>query len=644
MEKRIYDILSRKTPPKEVDDLMTKCKDLVKVSRDTMKDYYDRWDRADRVYRGERYVDDQDKKAIARGEPAKVIVPLSFAQVQTFVAACTSMYTQRDYFYELGGTGIEDVRPAKLGQATLERDLSYNKFKGVLLPQWLTDVARYGIGIFKSDWINRTVPTLQMVPDPDFQPVPGLPAQTEVPMVPQYVDMTEYLGNRITVVNPYRWFPDTRLPITRYREGEFCADETEYAKPELKKMEAAGQCAGVGHIPQPTNEMCVDRRSPIITKSYVQQITMAKTDDHYVLITEIQIRLNPAKTKIDGEAVLDKNCDKELLHYVWIANDQRIIRIEPCGYDHEDFLFDAAQFFNDQGRCLNFGLSELIGPSQDVLDWLMNSRIANVRKVIQNQLIVDPRFIEMEDLKARNPVLRLKSTASVGLALNTYIQQLQVTDVTTGHLTDMQNVSNFVKEATGISDNLLGNYSSGRRSARQTDAVASATAVRLQVIASGLWESGLLPLGRKMLSNLRQGLDQAQLVRIIGLQNFVKDQQAVQDFLTVDKSMLVGNYDFLIFDATLPSQRQASAFALQELLVALSKDPRLVLVFNKDPQLILDEVLELRNIRNADRFNLSPQRAAQLIALAGGPGNQANAGGTPPRGGGQSSGGVPPGQ
>jgi hypothetical protein len=36
-------------------------------------------------------------------------------------------------------------------------------------------------------------------------------------------------------------------------------------------------------------------------------------------------------------------------------------------------------------------MADKIGAMQDVIDWLINARITNVRKVIGNQLIVDPK-------------------------------------------------------------------------------------------------------------------------------------------------------------------------------------------------------------------------------------------------------------
>ena len=631
MKEHVIKVLSKKDAPRQLEELRQRCQGLVKMSRSVMKDYYTLWDRNEAVYRGERRLDEQDKKAIKRDESVKVIVPLTHSQIQTFVAFGTMLLTQREYIYELAGTGLEDEKPAKLAQAVLQRDLEYNKFEGVLLPQFLTDVARFGLGIFKSDWTRQTVPAQTFIPDPSFQPVPGL-APTQIPQIPVYTQKTKYLGNNITVVSPYRWYPDTRLPLTRYRYGEFCADENEYSFPELKKLELAGTTAGIDEISRLPDDAFENRRLNAMTQDNERTLGIetnaTKTTSRYCLITEVEILLNPAKTEIDDGVMLDKDLDAEVVCLVWIANDGRIVRLEDAGYNHNEFLFDAAQFFNDQNRVINFGLAELIGPMQDTIDWLMGARVTNVRKSIQNQLVVDPRFVDMDDVRDRSPILRLKSTTE-GMAITNYIHQLQVVDVTAGHINDMGIVKGFSQDATGLSENLVGQYSTGRRSAREASNVNSNAAARVILPLRGIQDSALLPLGRKLLSNIRQGLDEQQLVSIVGLQALLNDPVAVQDFLPIDRSQLVGNYDFLVYDLVLPSQRIASAQTLQELLIAIANNPMSIFILGIDPKIVMREILTLRGITNVDRFNLTPERFRILAAMAGIAGNQGGPGQAP---------------
>lgn len=622
------------TPPTELENFLKRCTQLVEISRNTMKEYYPVWDKNDQVYRGERIVDDKDRAALKRNEPAKVYVPLTHSQVQTFVSFAVMMLTQRDYFFELSGSGIEDEKPAKLAQAVLQHDLEHNAYTGVLLPQFLTDVARFGLGVFKTTWTRETCPYQTQVPDPKWKPDPAMPQVTAAPMIPSWQDKTMYLGNKIEVVSPYRWFPDTRLPITRYREGEFCADENEKSMGELEKLAAQGLCAGLEYVPRIQDTAFSDRRFNVMAKDQTNtwDPTIAQENKaRYVLLTEVQLRCNPAKTFISEGVALDPTLDAEVIVVVWIANDSRIIRIEDSGYDHNEFCFDAAQFFNDQNRIVNEGIASLLGPMQDILDWLLNSRVENVRKLVGNKVVVDPRYIDLQDLKDRNPVIRMKGTPD-GMSIDNIVKQLQVVDGTAGHITDMANVGAMAKEATGIQENLTGQYAEGRRSAREASNVNANGAARVQLPIKGIWQAALGPQGRKMLSNTQQGLDVPQLVSIVGLQRIVTDPASVQSFLPVDRSQLYGSYDFIIFDATLPSQRMAIAAALAQAGDILVKNPLSIFALGKDPKLIFDEWLELMGVKNADRFNLTPQRAQELMLLGRAGGNQA----APPTPGGES--------
>lgn len=632
MREDIYKILNEPTQNAQVGDLLNRCKDFVKMSRSEMTQLYDKWDAYDAVYRGERMPDVQDKKAAARGEPVKMVVPLTYQQVQTFVAFCYSVFNQRQYFFELGGVGTEDERNARIGQGVLERDLEYNKFKSEKLTQFLTDIGRYGIGVLKHSWTRKTVPQVDMVPDPSFVQDPNGPP-VQPPMIEQVTEVLKYLGNEIKCVNPYRFFPDPRLPLTRFADGEFCATEDEYSKGELMDMEQTMEVAGIEQVPAFRKEDVDGRRLTWIGRGGSNQ--WEAKDPRFILITEVQMRLNPSKTMIAPGVPLNKNINREMKYLVWVANDSRIIRVEEMGYAHDEYTIDVSQFSNDQIRFVNFGLAEVLGPLQDAITWFVNARITSVRKVINNCMVVDPDAIELQDLKDRSPILRIKKKYA-GSGIDSYIKQLKVDDVTTNHLTDVGFLTTYARESTGITENLMGQFASGRRSAQEARQVANNASNRLLLTAHGIWETGLLPLGRKLLSNLRQGLDEPTLIRVLGESGNLPVGQpaapgqppptAYQQFIQITKADLTGSYDFLVFDGTLPSERGATAMALQELLQFMAQDPRSVPVFGLDPKPILEEILELRNVRNIQRFQLTPDRAQFLMQLASA---ASNSGGPP---------------
>lgn len=657
MTPKIAKLLGQKVQPREISDFCSTLKALIKISRNEMSKYYDQWDYFDQVYRGERKVDVKDLKARSRGEPEKLIIPLSYSQVETFTSFGYATYNQRDNFYDLIASGQEDEQPAKMAEALLEQNLTYNKFKATKLNQFITDVAKFGIGITKESWSVETTPSVSQVPDEaaaaEVRPEMAQPA---VPKMRTQVDyLPKYTGNKIVNISPYRFFPDVRLPLTRWSEGEFVADEVEESKAKMKELERDGKVAGSEHVVRLGNEAFDDRRLTFFQRSS-DSATSLISNDAYFLLTEVQIRLIPSETEIDKDTFLDSDVDCPMIYIVWILNDDRIVKIEEAGYDHEEFGYNVAQFFDDQNHFINLSLCEVLSALQDTATWFLNSRITSVRKTIFNQLVADPAGIEIDDIIKRSPVIRLKQ-GKAGSGVDTWIKQLQVNDVTQGHLQDVAALSGLSKEASGINENLLGQFSPGRRSAKEASNVANYAAARLIKIFACIWESALAPMGKKMLSNLRQGLDEPTLVRMYGTVNTQREIQsanvlfqnvppapppqtpgapqapAMYQMKPVTKADIVGSYDFNFFNGTLPSQRAAQANVLMEYLQNAMKDPRITMISQLDPQLMLYEALELLGIRNVQRFQLSPQRLQQLMLMAQPSGNAGSAQPAPVGGG-----------
>src|SRR5690606_34056184 len=213
MDERILKELSKEKMSPFHEALLQHVKELVDGSRKKMATYYKEWDRRDRVYQGKVELDSNDKEAQKKGDPEKMVIPMTYSQIQTFVAFCFNLYYQREYFFELEGTGEEDHRAAKLGEALLERYLEYNTVTAILY-QLRLDVGRFSIGVVKAGWHKKTRKEWQVKEQNSvvqmLNRTIGRMTQTE-----EEVDVTEYLGNKIVNISPYRFFPDTRLPLTR---------------------------------------------------------------------------------------------------------------------------------------------------------------------------------------------------------------------------------------------------------------------------------------------------------------------------------------------------------------------------------------------------------------------------------------------
>jgi hypothetical protein len=277
---------------------------------------------------------------------------------------------------------------------------------------------------------------------------------------------------------------------------------------------------------------------------------------------------------------------------------------------HASFGIETAQFTPDQHHQLNQSLSELIDKLQGTIDWFVNSRVASVKRTLDNQLVVDPSVVEMSTLENRSRVILLKrGVARAGL--DRYIKPLPVTDVTSGHMNDVAQLTSITHSVTGISDNALGQYHSGRRSATEARAVTQGSTGRLMTVLQLVWEAAFVPMAQKLAINSRQYISQERLAKVVG----PTIAQEVGVKFNAGPAELVGNADFFVFEGTLPSEKQFLAQSIQELLGLILSNPEAAVQYGLDPNKMIDEIYTLRGVPNVkERFAMDqPDQQQQMV-------------------------------
>src|SRR5215831_15449412 len=379
------------------------CKRLVEMSRSYMNRFYDQWDANDKTIRGERIPDSTDQKAKVRGEPMKMTMPFTYAQTQTFIAFMMSLFGQRAKFYEVEDSGPEGPTPELDAEDCLERDLKRSQFSKVQY-QCFLDLCRSSFCVIKHLWYEEEMESgMAAAPEPEEQPT--LFGGT-VPTLPPAATQTKFIRqcNKVMSVSPYHFFPDIRMPLSRLHESEYCASEDEFSIVRLKQMQKDGLVVNVDKVKPLGQEGMQTRRLNYLNASNADNFkTMMGTalGGGMCVITEIQIWITPKDfTDTYGKNPLGRE-DFPILFVIWYANDTTILKAEPMNYTHNRFTFDVGEYSADQMRVINESLAELTSQLQDHATWFMNSRVANVRKVIGDKLVVDPMGVEMKDLQER---------------------------------------------------------------------------------------------------------------------------------------------------------------------------------------------------------------------------------------------------
>lgn len=588
--------------------LLEDCKNLIKMSRCEMAKNYSSWDQQDMIVRGIRCEDKEDIEAAKRDKPIKMVVPSTYAQVMTFTSFIFLLYNQNRNFYELLPTGDEDFGKKRSDcELILDRDVKRNEFNNLIF-QDLFGLARFGLSITECCW-TRDIVRAFVTPDPGvatFQSV-------EVPVREgsQWQEVVKYEGNLVRTISPYRFFPDTRFPLVDFRKGEFCGGEEEYSKSQLYKLEAAGEVAGIDQIqPLPRNW---ETGRGAVTRTMMQQGTRyngylqgPSKVEGTVLVTKLQRWIVPSKYTFGPKDTKLGPEEFPILYHVWYANDTRLIRLEPAYWWHNEFGWAVSQFTPDMHHTVSTGLADLIYRLQDVITWLINARITDVRRNIRGRYLVNPSLIDTKSLDGEGDVYLRKGASAMDLSRGAV--PLPVQDVTRTHMTDADLLGKVMEVVTGVNSNAMGQYSSGRRSARQTDVVTAGSSGRMKMHAQLIWETGPGRIGRLMLSNSRQSLSFDQFARVIG-QVAPDVQERYVAFKGTPEEVICGS-DYFTFDSTLSSEKGFIAQALQELLIAVIGNPLAAQQLDIDPRTLLAEIQYLRGVGNVSRFSLSRQMAA----------------------------------
>jgi hypothetical protein len=475
---------------------------------------------------------------------------------------------------------------------------------------WLLDQGKYGLGVIGEFWDKEERIIAQIIEEPAqfFGSIQIRKARKRkiTDRVPGYV------GNKLYNVRPFDFFPDPRVPVHRFQEGEFCGVYGELGWNTILRRAEQGMYTNI-ELLRPGERGSVGER-----EAGSAQLELPDTDEFHTSnpfdkkasdvtkIYECYIELIPSKWELGKGDMPEK----------WVftvTNDFKIvIGAQPLGAWHNKFPFHVLEFEPEAYSIVPRGIPEILKPIQDTVDWIFNSHMYNVRKVLNNQFVVDPSRIVMKDALDGVPggMIRLKPSA-YGTDPKLALHQLEVTDVTQNHLRDLQVVNDMGQRTLGVSDAILGlQQRTGRRSATETRQSTTFGINRLKTVAEYISAMGWSPMSQMLVQNSQQYYDMERKFRIVGdLLDF-----AGPKFIDVDPESIQGFYDFVPIDGTLPVDRFAQANLWRELLAQMKNVPGLTEQY--DVARIFAWVAQLAGLKNIQRFRVQVAPDAALAAQA----------------------------
>jgi hypothetical protein len=608
--------------------LLEHFKERIRFSEERMRKFHSRWTANER--RVQAYIQLSDYEQLlkdqsdAKGQPqlVNIVIPHTYATLATAVTYWLHTFTGRVPHFPVRSNQGERVNAAQTMEIVLQYNADHSRFVKQVY-QFLNDCGLYGVGILRPEF--KTIKRMRTVIKPG-SPNVGLAALTPETEYKARELRTVYQGSEIGTIDPYMFLPDPRVPMVEVnKRGEWVAWRSYNGRHELKRGASEGIYVHVDAIPKtlPRREVSDGLSSarsaisggdpfPGAEEGRLREPGMGNIGD-YIQVDEGTFELIPSEFGLAGLVgdTGSPNAPRKFL--VTVANLGQIIRLTPFDHDHDMHPVCVAE---PHTMGYGFGqpsMTDYGAPFQDLLGWLFNSHMENVRNAVSNMLVVDPSRVEMQDLK-RKPtggrLIRLKKSA-YGTDVGQAVSQLSVMDVTRGHLGDMDIVTRLADSLSGVGDNLRAIQSGGgRKSATEVRVSADSGASRLAATAKLISGQGMVDLAQQMSLDNQQFLEHEFAIQSIG-------DRWLSSPIMVKPGDIAGDFYFPIHDGTLPVDKTAMFDLWRELFGIILQDMQLRTVY--DVPRIFDFVAELGGAYNVEGFKIQvvPDQVATALGQSG---------------------------
>lgn len=578
--------------------VLAKLLEMLKASEDKMSNFHKRWQVSERRYQAwiaqtdfDKMLTESNKKGYTPSATT-ITVPYSFATIWTTVTYLTHTFCGRKPILQVGSYSAEAVEPARKMETLLQFGADYNKLVGTII-RWMMDGQIYGVGAVRNLWeTHYKKQTRQSYGSPLGGAAPDLLSNSLLTQQSRYLC---FEGNNAVNIDPYNFFPDPRVPMTEVnKKGEFVFWRNFEGHFSLLKSQADGLLKWIEAIGAPGGSTKGDTAGPSERGLVADGDPHPGADRsptlrrHFHQLDQGTVELIPAEWGLGEEEVPEK----------WlftIANKRQIIQAEPFDADHDRHPVAVIEP-NSMGY--GFGqlaISDMLGPIQDTLSWFVNSHMYNVRAALNNMFVVDPAFIELQDLKNPEPgkIIRMKQ-AAMGRDIKTILHQLNVTDVTQNHIADMQNFMRIGDTISAVSDNLRGlQESGGRKSATEVRMTGESGVSRLAAIARLCSTQGMTDLAFQQTNNIQQYQSMEFYLKIVGMEGAMTP---------INPDDVQGNFYFPVHDGSLPLDRIALFDIWRQIWTDVSTNPLLMMQY--DGFAIFEHMAELGGAQNIANFRV----------------------------------------
>jgi hypothetical protein len=377
--------------------------------------------------------------------------------------------------------------------------------------------------------------------------------------------VTVFEGNALTYADPYRFLPDPNVAIHDIQKAEYVGWVVTDNYNNLLSDEAVDELFNVRYLKSIMNKRSVFSTDQSDRSKKVGDVNRESSSDTVTSrVDTITMFLNVIPSEV---GVGDSDVPEKWMFT--LAADQVIIDAQRLDYVHGMYPISIASPDFDGYSPTPISRLEIMYGMQHTLNFLFNTHIANVRKAINDMIVVDPFMININDVKDPKPgkIIRARQPAWGKGNMRDYVHQLSVQDVTRTHMADSSYIAQWMERVSGADQSMMGSLrqSGPERLTRSEFQGTRASAVsRLQYAAMIISTQLMQDLGEIFAANVQQFMEQETFVSIVGRQEEdIRSRFGIPPDDTrfkINPDDLWINYDVIVKDGSIPGGNFSEAW------------------------------------------------------------------------------------
>ena len=545
-------------------------------ARNEIQKRFPQWREIDRTLTTYMPLKDHEEKLKKKdsSKPVSIVFPYSYSMLESLLTYLSMAFFQ-DPIFQYEGTEDDDVIGAMLMEQVIRMHCIKHKIQ-LNIHTALRDSLCYGIGVSIPGWcttFGRRPVKSTVVTESEL----GQKTTNDVHMI----DTLLFEGNELNNIDPYMVLPDPSVSSTDTQKGEFFGwvDRDNFMNLLSEESKSDSGLFNVKYLKRRKGK----KSTLALDQSDRETRHGGATDTHRSMaqstnpvdVIKMYITLIPKDWGLSDGEYPEK-------WYFELAADDVIIACERADHNHGMYPVAVASPEFDGYSVTPIGRMEVLYGLQHTLDFLFNSHISNVRKAINDMLVVDPFLVNIEDLKDPQPgkLIRLRRPAW-GRGVDKVVQQLGVQDITRANIADSAYITQWMDRISGADQSMQGSLRQGgpeRLTKAEFQGTRGSAVSRLQRVAMLIGLQYMQDIGNMFAVHTQQYMSQQTYTRIVGnhaeqlVKTFGKDRVRVTPY------DLAVNYDLIVRDGSIPGGNFSQAWI--DMFKVISQSPELMQQFD----------------------------------------------------------------